>query len=102
MLFGRISILVSIDAPVVVNPEAVSKKASTNVFMEPVKRKGSIPNRDNKNHPNATIANPSFARISLFIFVASAFASDSYALSLTDIRSTMDKMFTQVKDKKNG
>jgi hypothetical protein len=40
---------------VVVKPEAVSKNASVKLFMEFVKRKGKVPNRDIITHAKVTV-----------------------------------------------
>ena len=58
-----------IDAPVVVKPDAVSKKASVKGVIEFVNRKGREPKSDIINQPNETIAKPSLALISPFILV---------------------------------
>jgi len=67
---GRISISLRIDAPVVVNPEVVSKKALIKELIESVNKNGRVPKSDIINHPNETMAKPSFARISPLIFVS--------------------------------
>ena len=43
MPWGWLSMLLSTDAPVVVNPDMVSKKASVTESVVPYKRKGSMP-----------------------------------------------------------
>jgi hypothetical protein len=65
---GRISILFIIVAPVVVNPETVSKYASTSEGMLPEKTKGRDPKKETRIHPNETIVKPSLALI-FFFFV---------------------------------
>ena len=49
--------------PVVVNPLAVSKKASTIFGISPVKTNGSPPKNDSKIQLNATVTTPSLAMI---------------------------------------
>jgi len=65
---GRISISFIIVAPVVVNPETVSKYASTNEGILPEKTKGREPKNDTRIHPSETIVKPSLALI-FFFFV---------------------------------
>ena len=60
--------MLRIDAPVVVNPEAVSKKASVKEPIDPVNKNGSVQKIDINSHPKETIANPSFASMSPFSF----------------------------------
>ena len=52
--------------PVVVNPEMVSKKASVMLSIEPLNKKGSIPNRENRIHESETITKVS--SLSIFFF----------------------------------
>lgn len=51
-------------APVVVNPEILSKKASVKEGIDPVRMKGIAPKKEMLIHPKATIASPSFTEIS--------------------------------------
>jgi len=60
MDFGSPSILVRIDAPVVENPEIVSKKALVNDGIEPEMTNGRHPNSDAQAQLRATKRNPSF------------------------------------------
>jgi hypothetical protein len=57
-------------APVVVNPDMVSKKASVRLGMAPEMRKGRHPNKEKNIQPRVTIPNPSLALKSLFRFVS--------------------------------
>ena len=52
-------------APVVVNPDTVSKKASMKEGISPEITKGNAPKIDIKSQENATITKPSFANIML-------------------------------------
>ena len=49
------------EAPVVVRPLTVSKKASANAGISPLKTKGSAPMAENANQVMATMTKPSFA-----------------------------------------
>jgi len=60
---GKTSISVIIVAPVVVNPDTVSKNASTKEGILPENTKGKEPKKDTKTHPNVTIVSASLARI---------------------------------------
>ena len=62
---GRDSISASIVAPVVVNPDTVSKNESTKDGIAPLITKGSAPTTDITIHDNPTVRNPSFSYISL-------------------------------------
>ena len=53
--FGRASISVRIVEPVVVNPEAVSKKASMNPGIYPEMKYGRQPTKDAMNHAEETM-----------------------------------------------
>jgi hypothetical protein len=53
--FGTISISVNIEAPVVENPDIVSKKASVNDGIELLIIKGSVPKNDITIHEKDTI-----------------------------------------------
>ena len=55
------STAVRMDAPVVVKPETVSKKASTYWGISPLSTKGSAPNADMASHASATVTKPSLA-----------------------------------------
>ena len=56
------STLVRMEAPVVVKPLTVSKKASTQNGISPLNRKGSIPMRDISTQASATMTKPSRAK----------------------------------------
>jgi hypothetical protein len=58
--FGRASISVNMDDPVVENPETDSKKASENVGIAPEKRYGKQPVRLIANHEMVTVKYASF------------------------------------------
>ena len=55
ILLGRLSIVVSTEAPVVVKPETVSKNASSGWGKNPDKAKGMAPKRLAFNHPKETM-----------------------------------------------
>ena len=57
----RLSISFRIEAPVVVKPETVSKKASTKCGMSPLIRKGTQPSSDIDSHDSPTQEKPSRA-----------------------------------------
>ena len=57
----RLSMSFKIEAPVVVKPEVVSKKASTKWGMSPLIRKGTQPSSDIASHDRPTQVNPSRA-----------------------------------------
>lgn len=59
MLYGSASISVNTDEPVVVNPEHVSKNASTKDGIELLKIKGRVPKKIIKNHERVTVRKPS-------------------------------------------
>jgi hypothetical protein len=59
MPYGSASISVNIDDPVVVNPEQLSKNASTKDGIELLKIKGRVPKKITKNHERVTVRNPS-------------------------------------------
>ena len=59
------SILSKIVAPVVVNPDTISKNASATEGIAPLIRKGSIPKAENRIQVNATMQYPS-RRVNLF------------------------------------
>jgi hypothetical protein len=58
-----------IDAPVVVKPETVSKKASTKSGMEPEKRYGKEPNKEIAIHVKTTEKNVSLTEYSVTSFL---------------------------------
>jgi hypothetical protein len=58
-LFGRASMFVRIEAPVVVNPDMVSKKASVKLGINPETMKGMEPNKDKITQLKVTVRNPS-------------------------------------------
>ena len=58
---GSASMSVSIVEPVVVNPDTISKKALSNLGIQPLNTKGRAPNTDQSIHASATITKPSFA-----------------------------------------
>ena len=64
--FGNASTSVKMDAPVVVNPETVSKTASAKSFIYPENTNGNAPKILITIQLNATVTNPSFAYIALF------------------------------------
>ena len=64
MLFDTASIFVSMVDPVVVKPEAISKKASANLGISPVIMKGTAPIADSTIHALPTMKNPSLMRMS--------------------------------------
>jgi hypothetical protein len=55
MLFGAASISCSIVAPVVVNPDMVSKKALVNEDIVPLNKNGIVPNKEMTIQARATI-----------------------------------------------
>jgi len=59
MLYGSASISFRTEDPVVVKPEQDSKQASVKEGMEPLNRKGKVPNRITINHESVTERNPS-------------------------------------------
>ena len=61
---GSDSISVNMEAPVVVKPDDVSKKASINEGIAPLITKGRAPTTEINIHANPTVKNPSFAYIS--------------------------------------
>ena len=65
MLLGRLSISVSMVAPVVVKPETVSNQQSVKLGIEPLIQNGSAPKKDIAIHARATITKPSLAYIPL-------------------------------------
>jgi len=67
--YGRDSTSENIEAPVVVNPDAVSKNASTNESIDPLSRNGNVPMHDRTSHESETARNPSLLRT----FSAAAF-----------------------------
>ena len=56
-------------APVVVNPDMVSKNASVKVGIPPERRKGRHPNNEKNIQPRVTMPNPSLALKSLLRLV---------------------------------
>ncbi len=56
---GSSSILFRIEAPVVVNPDIVSKNASVTLVILPLNIYGIMPNTENNNQAVATITEPS-------------------------------------------
>ena len=60
------STLLRIDAPVVVKPETVSKKASTKFGISPLMTKGSAPSADTLSQASAVTKKPSLAKITWF------------------------------------
>jgi hypothetical protein len=69
-LGGIASTSVKIEAPVVVKPETVSKKASVKDGIAPENKKGSEPKKEKSSQPKVTMANPSLARRSPVILEA--------------------------------
>ena len=63
---GSASTSLKIEAPVVVNPETVSKNASIKFGIAPDKKKGSEPKILITIHDSATVTNPSLEYIALF------------------------------------
>ena len=61
--FGIELISLNIDAPVVVKPDAVSKKASIKLGIQPLKTNGSAPKTETSIQPTPQITRPSFAKI---------------------------------------
>ena len=61
MLFGRLSISVRMEDPVVVKPDADSKTQSAKLPKLPQRAKGSAPKRDIIIQPSAAAAKPSLA-----------------------------------------
>ena len=57
--YGRDSTSGKIDAPVVVNPDTVSKNASTNEEIDPLSRKGNVPIQERTSHERDTDKKPS-------------------------------------------
>ena len=53
-------------APVVVKPEAVSKKASKKLGIAPLIRNGRAPNRETLSQARPTVTSPSRAKMSVF------------------------------------
>ena len=62
--WGTASTSRRMDAPVVVKPDMVSKKALVKSGIAPESMKGSVPNRENSSQAKVTMANPSRARSS--------------------------------------
>ena len=56
---GKDSMSVKIEAPVVVNPDTDSKKASAKLVVTPESIKGKAPKNPRKTHPIATMRYPS-------------------------------------------
>ena len=63
---GKLWTSVNIDAPVVVNPDEVSKNASIIDGIVPLNIKGNAPKKEIAIHANPTVTKPSFVYIALF------------------------------------
>jgi hypothetical protein len=63
---GKLSISVRMEAPVVVNPETVSKNALITFGIAPLRTKGIVPNTDMRSQALATHTKPSLAKILVF------------------------------------
>ena len=59
MDFGRLSISVRIEAPVVVNPDMDSKRASVKLGMAPERKRGRQPTKAESTQLELTSRNPS-------------------------------------------
>jgi len=68
MPLGKDSMFTKTEAPVVVNPETDSKRASTKVSKVPAKKKGRAPKRPAETHPKATMPMPSRCVSTLWFF----------------------------------
>jgi hypothetical protein len=72
------------DAPVVVNPDTDSNKASVNEGIEPEKMYGRAPNIENKIHDKETIKPPSF-----FVRFSSGFILPGSSIKTPAVRKTI-------------